>query len=323
MSLPRLSIPSLTLYHIKGIWGAYYHHDTYDVYVNDTSQREFDQVNCWIDNVLFDKINAQYVIDYKSATKRHDHLMISHSTFFSDAYGFEDSALIHVDQNSSVVQYRVCSVGDNYNTTHCDITASKDQFVLNFISESTFVRFNSHPRPILTMNFGWVDLSKVNLSHISGQAIVSDHTPKSCGALSYCCFENISSQTDSCFMLHEKNTKIDNCKFIKNYLVPTGKAMICINDKEIYMLCNIFTKNECPYLIYIDGYKTVTLTECYFDDTNKIKSRDLGRITYENQSAFILDFDMKCIGTRNAEWDLTDCVIVAPLNSGVLAALLS
>lgn len=275
-------------------WEMFFPLNIYDLYSNKYIKlSESLTKNIWFDNVLFDKINAQYVIN--CMLSHETCFLISNCQFYAHAPGYDESSLIQIFEGS-LVEYRVCASGDQYNTRYCGLMATQMGFKPNYIIESSFFNFQNQVLPIVYTTSGYMQNSKLNLSHMNGIGLRLEYTTNS-GMNYFCYYFDIDSSQDCCVHTKLHEMYFSYCKFISNKLSDTGKGMILAESSDLIIDSCEFGNNICPVL-FAEENSNIRVSNSLIDSTNQYSQISSGNVIVNTVNDLSLIMNFICVGLR-------------------------
>jgi hypothetical protein len=203
--------------------------------------------------------------------------MLIESTTFINSQTSSYGGAIYFSSSGQFVMAKVCGYG-------CKSTSTQYQFdhvqVTNSISSKNeihdsaicYTTQKSYDYETCHRN-GKIIVRQTNFSHNSCDEIASiESAPSSNGdsvssSFSYSTFANSLSVTGSCLFLSSSYSyEIDSCNIISNSSPSSGAINIHGN---LYLKNSCILNNSGTYVIRNSGGKSVTLTNCTIDITNK------------------------------------------------------
>lgn len=174
--------------------------------------------------------------------------------------------------------------------------ASQVGFKPNYIIESSFCNFQNQVSPIVHTTSGYMQNSKLNISHMKGIGLGLEYTTNS-GENSYCYYFDIDSSLDCCVLTKLHDMYFKYCKFISNKLSDTGKGMIFAMNMNLIIENCEFGSNICPVL-FAEESGTIRVSDSLIDSTNQYSQTSSGNVNVNTKDdlSFILNF--VCVGLR-------------------------
>jgi hypothetical protein len=204
-------------------------------------------------------------------------MLIESSTFINSQASSHGGAVYFC--NGQFVMSKVCGYGCRSTSASCQfdyVQVTNSAGNKNEIHDSAICRTNQPSYYYETLHhYGKIVVKQTNFSSNSCYSVATIYSnPTSNGnsassSISYSSFANNVVQNGNCIYLESSNLQeIDSCNFISNTYPSSNRDLIFVCG-SLNLRGSCLLNNSATYIIYNYGGKTITVTNCTIDSTNK------------------------------------------------------
>jgi predicted outer membrane repeat protein len=246
-------------------------------------------------------------------------LMLVESSTFINSQATKNGGAIYFSNSGQFVMFKVCGYG-------CKSTSSNMHFDYIYVTDSISSKNEVHDSVIChttqTSNhdlvyhrYGKVVVKQTNISsnsvyQISLQSYPSSNGDSVASSISYSSFANNFASDGVCIYLSSSYLyEIDSCNVISNTNKGTSYGII-LADGSLNLRGSYIINNSATYVIHNRGGRTVTVTNCTIDPSNKNYGTVV--ITSTPQTSFINKIKHISTALCYATYDSIGSLTVAP-----------